>query len=545
MRITNKMMTNNALYNINNNKNLLSNLEQQYSSGKKITKPSDDPIVAVRALKFRTNLAELNQYYEKNIPDAEAWLDVTETALNNMESILSDIRTQCTYGATGTLTADDRDAILKSLTQLREQLYAEGNTDYAGRTVFTGFRTNCNLTFDTDEKDTTYDITQTFTELDIEKEHRYYKGVAEVPTDEQLNNPNVKPGELERTDCDRIRLAYNGLTVVENSKDATTGESEIQGFELTYKHTDADGNEYAGNIVDGIVTGKDANGDPITLDVDVKQFATVDDWKASIATGKFPDAVAANEVVVIAETGEILMGKDVSTTIASYNCSVSVDYSKTGFSKGELRPEYYFNCTDRTDANNHIEYKKFDDDGTELTQDINYIIAQNQTLTINTNAADVFNEDAGRDVDEMIDAVKYAMDAHDKVDRIDEMMGLEEYASEEDQKRLQEWKDAAKKEADYADDNLKKLFNTYIGNFDSYLTEVNLAITTVGSKGDQLALTETRMSNQQLTITDLKSSNEDRELSDIIIDYTSAYTAYEASLQAAGKINQNTLLNYI
>ena len=89
------------------------------------------------------------------------------------------------------------------------------------------------------------------------------------------------------------------------------------------------------------------------------------------------------------------------------------------------------------------------------------------------------------------------------------------------------------------------MFNTYIGNFDAYLTDVNLAITTVGSKGDQLALTETRMSNQQLTITDLKSSNEDRELSDIIIDYTSAYTAYEASLQAAGRINQNTLLNYI
>ena len=62
MRITNKMMTNNALYNISNNKTLLSNLEQQYSTGKKITKPSDDPIVAVRALKFRTNLTELNRY---------------------------------------------------------------------------------------------------------------------------------------------------------------------------------------------------------------------------------------------------------------------------------------------------------------------------------------------------------------------------------------------------------------------------------------------------------------------------------------------------
>ena len=36
-----------------------------------------------------------------------------------------------------------------------------------------------------------------------------------------------------------------------------------------------------------------------------------------------------------------------------------------------------------------------------------------------------------------------------------------------------------------------------------------------------------------------------RDLSEIIIDYTSAYTAYQASLQAAAKINQTTLLNYI
>lgn len=520
MRITNNMMLKTTMSNIYGNKENVNTLNNQMSSQKKISRPSEDPVVAIRALRLRGNLSEINQYYEKNIPDAEAWLDVTETALKNMESILKDVRTQCTYGATGTLTVDDRDAILKSLTQLREQLYAEGNTDYAGRTVFTGFRTNCNLTFDSDEKDTSYDITQTFDELDIEKEHRYYKGNAEVPTDDQLIN-NAKPGELERTDCDRIRLAYGSVTIDETS----------------VKFKDTDGTMK--NLTDLQV------GDP-AQNVDVKKFATIDEWKNSIADGAFPDAVADNEVILIEDTGEMLLGKDVTTAIESKNLSLSIDYSKTGFSKGELRPEYYFNCVDNSpNLEEPIVYTKFDEQGNELTQDINYIVAQNQTLTINTNAADVFNEDAGRDVDEMIDAVKYAMDAHDKVDRIDEMMSLEEYASEEDQKKLQEWKDAAKKEADYADDNLKKLFNTYIGNFDSYLTDVNLAITTVGSKGDQLALTETRMSNQQLTITDLKSSNEDRELSDIIIDYTSAYTAYEASLQAAGKINQNTLLNYI
>ena len=542
MRITNNMMLKTTMSNIYGNKENVNTLNNQMSSQKKISRPSEDPVVAIRALRLRSNLSEINQYYEKNIPDAEAWLDVTETALKNMESILSDVRTQCTYGATGTLTADDRDAILKSLTQLREQLYAEGNTDYAGRTVFTGFRTNCNLTFDQDEKETKYEVTQSFTELDIEKEHRYYKGNAAVPTDAQLV-ANAEPGELERTDCDRIRLAYGGLNVVDGSKDATTKQSTIENFNLTYTYKDVNGTKQTAPITD-MVVGKDANGADVK--VSMKTFATIDDWKESVADGAFPDAVAGNEVVVIADTGEMLLGKDVTTAIEANNYSVSIDYSKTGFSKGELRPEYYINCKDVSPSHQEpIVYKKFDDDGTELTQDINYIIAQNQTLTINTNAADVFNEDAGRDVDEMIDAVKYAMDAHDKVDRINEMMGLEKYASEEDQKKLQEWKDAAVKEADYADDNLKKLFNTYIGNFDSYLTDVNLAITTVGSKGDQLALTETRMSNQQLTITDLKSSNEDRELSDIIIDYTSAYTAYEASLQAAGKINQNTLLNYI
>ena len=92
---------------------------------------------------------------------------------------------------------------------------------------------------------------------------------------------------------------------------------------------------------------------------------------------------------------------------------------------------------------------------------------------------------------------------------------------------------------------MQKLYNAYIGNFDEYLSKVNLALTDVGSKGDGLAVTKNRMSNQQDTVESLKSDNEDRDISDIIIDYTAAYNAYQASLQAAAKINQNTLLNYV
>ncbi|MDE7062881.1 MAG: flagellar hook-associated protein 3, partial [Lachnospiraceae bacterium] len=85
MRITNNMIMSNTKININGNKTSLDTLNNQMSSQKKISSPADDPVVAIRALRLRSNLSQINQYYEKNIPDAESWLEVTETALTNMK----------------------------------------------------------------------------------------------------------------------------------------------------------------------------------------------------------------------------------------------------------------------------------------------------------------------------------------------------------------------------------------------------------------------------------------------------------------------------
>ena len=82
MRITNKIISNNSVTNINNNKIYEDRLNTQLSTGSKINRPSDDPVIAIRALRLRTNLNEVSQYYSKNIPDAESWLDVTESAVD-------------------------------------------------------------------------------------------------------------------------------------------------------------------------------------------------------------------------------------------------------------------------------------------------------------------------------------------------------------------------------------------------------------------------------------------------------------------------------
>lgn len=514
MRVTNNMMLRNTTSNINNNKYSVNSLNNQMSSQKKISRPSEDPVVAIRALRLRSNLSEINQYYEKNIPDAEAWLDVTETALKNMKTILSDIRTQCTYGASDQLKAEDRNTILTQLESLRKQIYSEGNSDYAGRTVFTGYRTNCKLTFMGDESNTEYNIQQKFSYEDI-GEHRYYGGQVELKTAEEMSQ-KVTTSDTKQYTYDRIRLAYGNTGTL----------------------TDADGNsiEAGGNPT---ITAVNADGTDRVINV--KVYDTEEAWKADIKNSQPAD----NGAVYIKSTGELVLGDTVSEELKKNKATITVNYDKKGFNSGEVRPEYYFNCTDITDAKNKITYEKYDANGNEIYQDIDYIIAVNQTLTVNTNASDVFNADIGRDVDEMINAVKAAIDANDKVDKIKDMMNQAAYSGVSAQENLQTWLEAAQKEADYANDNLQKLYDSYIGNFDEYLSDVNLAITTVGSKGDRLELTETRMSNQQLTVKTLKSNNEDRELSDIIIDYTAAYTAYQASLQAAGMLNQTTLLNYI
>ena len=74
---------------------------------------------------------------------------------------------------------------------------------------------------------------------------------------------------------------------------------------------------------------------------------------------------------------------------------------------------------------------------------------------------------------------------------------------------------------------------------------MQIARTDLGSRESRLKLTENRMSNQQATLEKLKSRNEDKELSDIIIEFTAAYSAYQASLQASAKANGQTLLSYL
>jgi flagellar hook-associated protein 3 FlgL len=187
------MLSNTMLLNINRNMGGINRLYNQISTAKKIQVPSDDPITSARALKFRSNVSD-NAQYQRNVSQGMAWMNVTEGAYNNVIDIIKSIKDRCLEAANGTLEAADRQAVAAQLAQLAKQLGTEMNVSYAGRYVFSGFRTNEPPMFDV-QTDKSYRVTQDFGAYDIERTRFYQKLSADgVP-------------ETGRTDM--IKLAYS------------------------------------------------------------------------------------------------------------------------------------------------------------------------------------------------------------------------------------------------------------------------------------------------------------------------------------------------
>ena len=103
---------------------------EQYATEKKIQKPSDDPTIAVRALKYRTTMVEIRQYIS-NCTDAENWMDATEEPMNKANSILDKMIEDVTNAANDPNNADDRAMIVQQLREYSGFIYEQNaNSDW-------------------------------------------------------------------------------------------------------------------------------------------------------------------------------------------------------------------------------------------------------------------------------------------------------------------------------------------------------------------------------------------------------------------------------
>jgi flagellar hook-associated protein 3 FlgL len=135
------MLASNSVWNLNNNLRRLNEAQEQMSTQSKIQLPSDDPITATRAIKYRNYVATVEQY-QSNVDDAISWMEVTENAVSDLNDVIQRLRELTTQAANGTMTDDDKSAIAEEISQLKEQTVQIMNTSYAGRYIFGGYTTD-------------------------------------------------------------------------------------------------------------------------------------------------------------------------------------------------------------------------------------------------------------------------------------------------------------------------------------------------------------------------------------------------------------------
>jgi flagellar hook-associated protein 3 FlgL len=108
--------------------------EQQVSSGKKVTKPSDDPMAAADILRINSDKRETDQYL-RNLTFAKSKLQFTDGVLDSIEKV---VERAVTIGQLSFGSPDQRAAYATELEGLRDQLISNANTAYAGRFIFGG-----------------------------------------------------------------------------------------------------------------------------------------------------------------------------------------------------------------------------------------------------------------------------------------------------------------------------------------------------------------------------------------------------------------------
>ncbi|MFV0504151.1 MAG: flagellar hook-associated protein FlgL [Lachnospirales bacterium] len=327
MRITQGIISNSMLHSINNNSNKLNKIYQQIYSGKQIQMASEDPILASRALRYTTNIAQTEQY-KKNANYGLGWMNTTDKAFSNLDELMVQRigGTLLVQGSSDTLSLSERKKIVTEMGSLFDQMKNEMNVTYSGRYVFSGFKTD-EPPFLVEDDPNIYRINQEFTYEDMEEGIGFQKdGVG---------------GPSTYTDINVLRLPYDDLA----SPSITIKDSTGASVNVAYiSNKNSDPNAYK------------------------------------------PDA---NRVNFIEETGELVLGDDVVGKLK--NGELTVTYEKEGLKEGELNPVVYFDCSVIDSVGGPISKDVNGNDLTYTmdNNEIKYEVGVSVNLRVNSMAKDV------------------------------------------------------------------------------------------------------------------------------------------------------------
>ncbi|MGP1910043.1 flagellar hook-associated protein FlgL [Metabacillus sp. JX24] len=140
MRVTQSMLAANSLRNLSKSYEKMGTYQDQLATGKKISRPSEDPVVAMKGMHYRTNLTEVEQY-QRNISEAYQWMENSEAGIEQGTQVLQRVRELVVQATNGTNSPEDLKAIGAEIKQLKEDLVGSANSQVAGNYIFNGTET--------------------------------------------------------------------------------------------------------------------------------------------------------------------------------------------------------------------------------------------------------------------------------------------------------------------------------------------------------------------------------------------------------------------
>jgi flagellar hook-associated protein 3 FlgL len=139
-RITTSMVQRNVLADLNAISAKLTKTQMKAASGKEISRPSDDPFNASRAMALRQNVNATKQY-QRNVEDAMGWMDASEQALDRITVAVRDARDLLVQGGSDATDQTSREAIAVELEQIIESVKQNAGATYRGSFIFSGGET--------------------------------------------------------------------------------------------------------------------------------------------------------------------------------------------------------------------------------------------------------------------------------------------------------------------------------------------------------------------------------------------------------------------
>ena len=140
MRVTSDMSQRHVLSDLRRVQERLPAAQGQVSSGKRIEKPSDDPLGAERAMRLNDQL-ESTGAYRTAVNESRSWLDATDSALSSLNDVVQHVRELTLQAANGSTSDAGRQSIKAQIDQLTEEAKNTLNSAYDGRYIFSGTAT--------------------------------------------------------------------------------------------------------------------------------------------------------------------------------------------------------------------------------------------------------------------------------------------------------------------------------------------------------------------------------------------------------------------